>query len=739
MTFAGCIPDSPIELEFVPLSILGADAPSDVPSGPGMMVPAVQTGDDPSMFAFDPPASEPGRLFRVIPKTDDPDCTFEQPNSTDYWIDGQSLVVPMTLPGATQLHVCAVGDKAPCEYPVVKGAFITRGGTSSTPEAAGATLASDAWVTEKPYYAADLKKGKFRFRSTVEATGAGAARLQASVLPYPKAAEQDPMSPPGLVASWDIACVNCEFTVDLSPLAPEEPPKKKAWYKKVADVTTMPFKAAAKGGWKAITWVGDLAGIGGGGGDSPDTTTASKIEPQTMLPGEYVVNAAAKLPVPTTFYFRLLPVDEDASANIAGPASNSVRLLKVDKPPDIKIVSTPTPVKTESPYDVQIIGYHGIIPPVVPNKICYIATKDAWPADMWGLTYTTDPNKAVTSGAKPVKAGQPICKPDPKEPSILEAILSWAEDAVNWASGAWDDLKAFAVDTILKYTPLGLQCSLAEDAGALPDGACKAAFTIALDATLVALGIPPDIPNFDQLVDQGIEYLAAEIAAQVAIPPGVVQAAIEEGGPYAGLALSVAEAKLREELQKDIEDNLADAALSIQLGHAAAVAWVPDGIPVRPDDYQPPGMTLRVVRKQGVPGGDAGCAVRVQDSLKLSKDAVENPQPEWASTIKGLPKALSYLSLYDLFTDEAGMGVDKDLFVPPLSPGDSYTIPMTFKPNYYKSGWSPNGLISVNDYISVWRYLHDFGTLHLSAWGTCGSDELDAPAKATILAAQVTP
>jgi hypothetical protein len=195
---------------------------------------------------------------------------------------------------------------------------------------------------------------------------------------------------------------------------------------------------------------------------------------------------------------------------------------------------------------VDIVSYHGIIPPQVPNKICYIATEDAWPADMFGWTYTTNPAKAAQSVVPPVKKGQPICEPAPKQHSIIDAILSWAEYTVNWASGAWKDLKKFAVDVILKYTPLGQQCGVAESAGAIPAGACASAFAIALDAALVSLGIPPDIPNFDELMDQGVAYLAAQIAAQVAIPPDVVEAAVAQGGPYAGLALSIAEEKLRD-------------------------------------------------------------------------------------------------------------------------------------------------------------------------------------------------
>ena len=180
----------------------------------------------------------------------------------------------------------------------------------------------------------------------------------------------------------------------------------------------------------------------------------------------------------------------------------------------------------------------------------------------------------------------------------------------------------------------------------------------------------------------------------------------------------------------------------IQLGYAASVAWVPDGVPVRPDDYQPPGATVRVTRNGAVSGGESGCTLKISESLSLTAEAVNSPPPGWANFVKNLPHKLSQLTIYDLFANEADApgvpgGVDKSITVPPLEPGESYDIPMIFKPNYYKSGWYPLGLISTSDYIQVWQYLHEVGMLHLQADGNCGSDKLDVPAKAALIGAEV--
>ena len=726
MLFDGCVPTSPVSLEFVPLYLVGTEPPDPKATGPGITVPAVQAGDGTGNLLFKPPEAQPGRLFRVTPKSDDGDCA---PKEAAYWLPGEPVVLDMRLAAETTLEICRLGDKSPCEKPQVKGAFIHRGERPSIPNDTAAV--EGEWDTEKQYFAEDLEKGLQRFRSATSLAVAGSGKLQASVLPFPKAAESDPSSVPGLVASWDIACVNCEFTVDLSPLAPKPKSAGKAWYKSAFDVVAKPFKLAGNGVSYVFGKVGDLVGLGGGDKkSSSEVVKAANPQLPEANPGDNLVAGALNpLLQPTTYYFRLLlPLESNPDNNAA---SNPVRMQQVDKPEDIKIpVTTPTSTPTVSPYEVVIAGYHGILPPLNTNKVCYIATQDAWLKDMTGA-YTTKKSEAIAPGAGDVHAGQLICEPDPHEPDVFESILSWAEYVVDWASTAWSDMKAFAVDIVLKYTPLGALCTSVAKADT-----CASAFNMALDAVLLAAGVPPDIPNFHELMNQGIDYVAAQAAAQVGIPADVVQEAVKVGGPYAGATLDYAEDKLREELQKQIKAKLGDVAKSMELDTAKAVSWVPDGIPVRKDDYLPPGATLIVKRKPGVPGGEDGCSLKISDTLKVPKELLDKPLPgyEW---VKTLPHPLSELTTYDLFANEAGGDTDKSLAVPPLGPGESFTIPLTFRPDYYHSGWTPNGLIKTSQYISVWWYLHNAGMLHLSVYGSCGSTTLDVPAKGSVIGAAI--
>jgi len=740
LTLPGCLAAPPqLQIEFVPLGLMSLEGPSRQPTGPGITVPAVQSQDAPGTYAFDVPQADLGRLYKFSLKSDVPGCQLDLSGGKGFWVAGGAVDVPVVLPGNTSLEACALRDKDPCEYPQVKGAFIRAGEPAEPPESPLESAAEGAWVTELAFYPGELKGMKQRFRWSTDFGKPDGAKLQASVWPFPPGFEDDPLSPAGMVASWPVSCADCEFTVDLSPLAPATEPAQKSFLAKGIELITTPFKAA---GQAVMKFVGFLFG---GKQSAPSAVQAGEPVLPPQKPSDYLVGGGSNpLLQPTTYYFRVVPMSSEKPSGAA--ASNTVRLQQVAKPPDLKFPTpTPTPTPIVYAYEVQITAYHGIIPPIKPDKDqpCYIVAQDAWPADPYGLNYTTDPAKAVTSQG--VKAGAAFCEPDPEEPGLFESIVSWFKDAVNLASKAWTGLKGLAVDIVMKFTPLGPLCETVGSAGD-----CKAAFGTALDAALVSLGIPPDLPNFDQLMDQGIEYLAAQAAAQVGIPKDVLDAAskLDPNNPYYQIALqggaAAVEAKLREEVEAGIKSKLKDGIKSIQLSYSASIGWIPDGIPVRPDDYQPPGASVRVTRKPGVPGGDAGCTVTIRDRLKLDAATLQNPPPEYGAFVKNLPHPLSPLITYDLFVNEANLtsqgfpeGPDKELSVPAMAPGESVIIPMTFKPNYYKSGWSPSGLISLDDYIFVWRFLHDFGTITLDAGGTCGPASLQAPAKAQLIGATI--
>jgi hypothetical protein len=78
------------------------------------------------------------------------------------------------------------------------------------------------------------------------------------------------------------------------------------------------------------------------------------------------------------------------------------------------------------------------------------------------------------------------------------------------------------------------------------------------------------VPNFDQLMDQGIEYMASQAVEQIGVPP-----AVSELG-------SLAEEQWKDEMQGHFEDALEQGVQAAQEATSKSVSYIPDGVPVKP-------------------------------------------------------------------------------------------------------------------------------------------------------------
>ena len=99
----------------------------------------------------------------------------------------------------------------------------------------------------------------------------------------------------------------------------------------------------------------------------------------------------------------------------------------------------------------------------------------------------------------------------------VSAFFNFIKDLTNAVSGAWKSIKSACVNGVCLGNPT-----------------CKSLAGPALDAGLVALGIPPDIPDFSQLGDMSLDYVAKEIASEIAsqsgvpVPDSVIRGKLEE-------------------------------------------------------------------------------------------------------------------------------------------------------------------------------------------------------------------
>jgi hypothetical protein len=172
------------------------------------------------------------------------------------------------------------------------------------------------------------------------------------------------------------------------------------------------------------------------------------------------------------WYVRVLPVSADFS-NVVGRPSNVIAVYDIQAPsaqPDIKIESPTYYTKPGVPLHLTAFE-------LVPYR--YV---DQWPSGC-----------EVYRGA-----------------GYNETPWGWAAgavgDAFDWTSEAYKDAKNSVVTGVVTVFPF------------VP----RQVAAIALDAALASCGIPPNVPNFDQLMTNGSDYLAGQMTDELAnqVPAG---------------------------------------------------------------------------------------------------------------------------------------------------------------------------------------------------------------------------
>ena len=302
-----------------------------------------------------------------------------------------------------------------------------------------------------------------------ERLNATKGRWQVTTLEPPKSAT-DWEHPPGLIASGDVGKLPStgEFDISFTPPALESP-----------------------------------------GGGQPSARPARSDGVPTGRTGFPIV--LLLLP-PNRFYVRIVGID--VNGNPCGAPSNSV---SIDWTPPA--------------------GFEGKFPSAeeVRRQAEEAAKKAAANAPV-RLSLAFEPFRAAASDAHyryvvtrdfmMWKKGQKI-KLEPKSDNWLDDVGDalgdvgdFIGDSANWVSHAWNDVKAFAVDTVADRLP---GC----------DDKCRMALAAGLEAGLAAMGVPPSIPNFDQLSQAGKGYLVQTLAEQasqttgVPVPPEAVEAAVD--------------------------------------------------------------------------------------------------------------------------------------------------------------------------------------------------------------------
>ena len=157
-------------------------------------------------------------------------------------------------------------------------------------------------------------------------------------------------------------------------------------------------------------------------------------------------------------------------------------------------------------------------------------------------------------------------------------LVTGAIDAVaamvNGVARLYDNIKKEAISALadaLDALPL-LNCGKGT--------VCRAAAGYAVQTAAVAVGLPPSLPNFDQLIDEGLDYVTAEVAAQANIPPEIANLATGKAKQIA--AETINQMKARRGIPGAdwvvVDEFARPATLMLNLSRSSASASVPDVI-----------------------------------------------------------------------------------------------------------------------------------------------------------------
>lgn len=242
------------------------------------------------------------------------------------------------------------------------------------------------------------------------------------------------------------------------------------------------------------------------------TTTSNNIKNTTKIPNiaslnsisslskvsQVNLNASAIIKMQPTFYVRVIPMK---NGKVIWKPTNEVK-VKFNVASSGSTIKLYTPIKA---YEVKIKSFKPLLDPT--------------PGICRGAVILDTPMTVIYwTSFKQYNAWDRICPAVYKwqwEPSWYESLWSAITSGVSWVSEAYNDLKSGIIDVVGSVACGG-------------DETCKMALAAGLDIGMVALGIPPTLPNFDQLMDGWFDYLAGELSAAAGCPDAVCRSAIKD-------------------------------------------------------------------------------------------------------------------------------------------------------------------------------------------------------------------
>ena len=242
-------------------------------------------------------------------------------------------------------------------------------------------------------------------------------------------------------------------------------------------------------------------------------------------------------------------------------------------------------------------------------------------------------------------------------------LVSYAAQLTNWVASTYNGLKAGLITLVAQNLPL-IPDSLRDE---LED-----ALTAMVDYGLASMGIPPTLPNFDDLTDLGVDYLAT--------------VAMETAGIPATDYMKDGLVELGESVGETINSS-ANTSTPNPMG------W--DWIKQDPDlMYRPAYILLTLHNPYTIPT-PAGNLTAFNEAILNSQQFVNIQQQE----------------LYHTFNHNTHYSTFKPLFnlrIPSLAPGQTLVVPIFLEEMIGKSYWSDGHVVTRNDYSRIYYWMGEY-------------------------------
>lgn len=215
---------------------------------------------------------------------------------------------------------------------------------------------------------------------------------------------------------------------------------------------------------------------------------------------------------PLTFYIRIIPLKGGSPFSVqpTGTSSNTVTVHYLPSGEALAETAEPGGPVYET-HIVEFVPYRAADP---KYKACTVLTKDL--KFGFGNTMPAGTQSCGCPGVSCSGGGSSCSLDDPGSwftdcpADAVNAIGKGLNALYDFASNLYNDAKEFVVNAL----SAGL-CNENFLGAVMSEGTCKTLVNIGVNAGLAAMGLPPEIPNFEQLFNEGLEYAVASLASQI--------------------------------------------------------------------------------------------------------------------------------------------------------------------------------------------------------------------------------